>query len=101
MKKSKNSKIPIPHNPVAKYANQFNKTQVFRDKTKYKRKAKHLNLEPLPIQLKGFIGKGFFIPTLNTIYFSSSSAHLMHNLVKGNAFIRSFLIGSPQASQIP
>ena len=46
-------------NPVAKHAHQFNKAKVFLDKTKYNRKAKHHKVEPLPIQLVGFIGKGF------------------------------------------
>lgn len=29
------------HNPVAKFACQFNKAQVFGDKSQYRRKAKH------------------------------------------------------------
>jgi hypothetical protein len=29
-------------NPVAKYARQFNKAQTFADKSKYRRKAKHV-----------------------------------------------------------
>ena len=28
-------------NPVAKYGRRFNKAQVFRDRTKYRRKTKH------------------------------------------------------------
>jgi hypothetical protein len=32
-------------NPVAKFAHQFNKAQVFRDKTEYRRKAKHAKQE--------------------------------------------------------
>ncbi|PKM11532.1 MAG: hypothetical protein CVV13_08895 [Gammaproteobacteria bacterium HGW-Gammaproteobacteria-3] len=59
MKKSKKVKTAAPPNPVAKHAHQFNKAQVFRDKTQYRRKAKHHNAEPLPIPLQGIIGKGF------------------------------------------
>ena len=59
MKKSKKPKVTAPLNPVAKHAHQFNKAQVFQDKTKYRRKGKHQQWEPLPIQLEGFIGKGF------------------------------------------
>lgn len=33
------------HNPVAKFAHQFNKAQRFEDKTQYRRHAKHKNRE--------------------------------------------------------
>ncbi len=33
-------------NPVAKFARQFNKAQVFKDKTKYQRRNKHKGQEP-------------------------------------------------------
>ncbi len=46
-------------NMVAKFAFQFNKAQVFKDKTKYQRKAKHQGKEPFPIMLYSSIGKGF------------------------------------------
>ncbi|MCK5829412.1 MAG: hypothetical protein KAH20_03840 [Methylococcales bacterium] len=45
-------------NLVAKFAAKFNKTQIFKDKTKYQRNAKHKNKEPFPILLFSNIGKG-------------------------------------------
>ena len=52
-KKAKNKQTlsAVLHNPVAKYAHQFNKCQVFKDKTKYQRKAKHQGSEPFAISL--------------------------------------------------
>lgn len=48
-------------NPVAKFASRFNNAHVFKDKTKYHRRAKHQGKEPFPITLlNGIIGKGFF-----------------------------------------
>jgi hypothetical protein len=51
MKKRKNmNKIEeAPNqNPVAKFAHQFNKAQVFSDKTEYRRKTKHAKQEASP-----------------------------------------------------
>lgn len=48
---------PVIKNPVAKYARQFTKAQVFNDKSKYQRKAKHKGMEPFSINQ--FIDKGF------------------------------------------
>lgn len=47
MKKPKNQPVTEdkPRNPVAKFAAQFNKTGYFRDKTQYRRKAKHAKQE--------------------------------------------------------
>lgn len=47
MKKPKNQSVieDKPRNPVAKFAAQFNKTGYFRDKTQYRRKAKHAKQE--------------------------------------------------------
>ncbi len=42
--------IPI-QNPVAKFAHQFNKAQVYADKSQYRRKAKHRQQEASPITL--------------------------------------------------
>lgn len=50
--------IPIK-NPVAKFARQFNKVQVFTDKRKYQRKAKHTGLEPFAIAVRTAIANGF------------------------------------------
>ena len=58
MKKNKKTRLSAQPNPVAKHAHQFNKAQIFRDKTKYNRNAKHRKLEPLPIILEGVTGKG-------------------------------------------
>jgi hypothetical protein len=44
-------------NPVAKFAFQFNKAQVFKDKTKYKRSAKHKDKASFPIFSLDGIGK--------------------------------------------
>jgi hypothetical protein len=54
MKKTK--KLPLleeitVQNPVAKFAHQFNKTLIFKVKTKYSRKAKHKTEEAFPIIL--------------------------------------------------
>jgi hypothetical protein len=57
-KKLKEAKVSLS-NPVAKFAYQFNKSQIFKDKTKYQRKAKHK--ESFPIIVLTFIGKGSFI----------------------------------------
>jgi hypothetical protein len=48
MKKYKNqppTQIMAAQNLVAKYARQFNKAHIFRDKSKYTRKAKHTKPE--------------------------------------------------------
>lgn len=45
-------------NPVAKFARRFNKAQVYADKSKYRRKAKHSGLEPFSIALIEAIEKG-------------------------------------------
>ena len=42
--------IPI-QNPVAKFAHQFSKAQVYADKNQYHRKAKHRQQEASPITL--------------------------------------------------
>ena len=42
--------IPI-QNPVAKFAHQFNKAQIFADKNQYRRNAKHRQQEASPITL--------------------------------------------------
>jgi hypothetical protein len=59
MKKRKNPQgadaIPL-QNPVAKYAYLFNRAQIFCDKSKYSRKAKHQRQEASPIIPGGMIG---------------------------------------------
>ena len=44
-------------NPVAKFAHKFNKAQVFKDKTKYQRNAKHKGKEPFPMLLSAILEK--------------------------------------------
>lgn len=45
-------------NPVAKFAYQFNKAQIFKDKSRYQRKAKHSGQEPFSIISLEMIEKG-------------------------------------------
>jgi len=64
MKKRKKARglEEIPdRNLVAKFAHNFNKAQTFKDRSKYFRKAKHKNREPLPMLFTNNIGKGFFL----------------------------------------
>ena len=58
--------MPIK-NPVAKFAHQFNKAQVFKDKRKYQRNAKHPGLEPFSIVLSKMIQKGSSVIALAAI----------------------------------
>lgn len=61
MKKTKKTKgiaKILIKNPVAKFAFQFNKALVYRDKSKYQRKAKHNAKEPFPMVMFASIGKG-------------------------------------------
>ena len=63
MKKTKKLKellVKQIKNPVAKFAFQFNKAQVFKDKTKYQRTVKHKGKEPFPMLFSNSIGKGFY-----------------------------------------
>lgn len=68
MKKNRKSKMLETKrikNPVAKFAFQFNKAQVFKDKTKYQRNTKHKGKEPFLMMLKNIIRKGsFFLAAL-------------------------------------
>lgn len=62
MKKRKKSNVlqqETIKNPVAKYAHQFNKAAIYKDKSKYQRNAKHKGQEPFPMKSGDFIGKGF------------------------------------------
>jgi len=47
----------LTNNPVAKFACQFNKAQVYKDKTKYQRAAKHKGKEPFPMMLSVVLEK--------------------------------------------
>lgn len=50
--------VPIK-NPVAKFAHQYNKSQVFADKRKYQRKAKHPAREPFSNAFGKALEQGF------------------------------------------
>ena len=51
-RKNPNTKYGVPiQNPVAKFANQFNKAHFFGDKNKYRRNVKHKKPEASPITL--------------------------------------------------
>jgi|JFJP01.1.fsa_nt_gi hypothetical protein len=50
----------VVKNPVAKYAHQFNKAQVFSDKSKYRRNAKHKGEEPFRRSFDKDSVKGLF-----------------------------------------
>lgn len=68
----KRHKIELPteiviKNPVAKYAGKFNKAQVFKDKTKYQRGAKHKGREPFIMSLNKGITKGCLLLSLHLI----------------------------------
>ncbi len=70
MKKHHKIKLPTEteiKNPVAKYAGHFNKAQVFKDKTRYQRGAKHKGREPFSMSLNKGIAKGclFFIAIIS------------------------------------
>ena len=56
-KKIKESGAKQIKNPVAKFAFQFNKAQVFKDKTKYQRNAKHKGQKSFPIMLAALLEK--------------------------------------------
>jgi len=56
-KKTKGLETSLVKNTVAKFAFQFNKTQVFKDKTKYQRSAKHKGKEPFPMLLSVLLEK--------------------------------------------
>jgi len=46
-------------NPVAKFAHRYNKSQVFADKRKYQRKAKHPAREPFSNAFGKALEQGF------------------------------------------
>ena len=81
MKKSRKRKLSLqkkvkPQNPVVKYAHHFNKSQVFKDKTKYQRKVKHKGKESFIVSyLKGII-KGFFF-----LFKINRQAHIIKSTV--------------------
>ncbi len=57
-KQAKGLNLQPINNPVAQFAHQFNKAQVYADKKHYRRKAKHSGLEPFSIVSSEAIEKG-------------------------------------------
>ncbi len=74
---------PVIQNPVAKYAHRFNKSQVFKDKTHYRRNAKHKGKDAFIISLiKGLIKafKFFVVGSLHVATaYSNQPLQLMIN----------------------
>ncbi|MGZ5028691.1 MAG: DUF7230 family protein [Methylobacter sp.] len=79
MKKRKNPKGPQIdpiQNLVAKHAHMFNKAQIFRDKSKYSRKAKHARQEASPMVSDRIIGlASCFIPNKISVFFPFCLTH--------------------------
>ncbi|NOQ13489.1 MAG: hypothetical protein GQ583_03280 [Methyloprofundus sp.] len=65
-KKQQKNSAPETRNLVAKHAHAFNKAVIFKDKSKYQRKAKHKSLEPFFMLCAQSIKKGF------SFFFSSA-----------------------------
>ncbi len=57
-KKSHKNSVSEVKNLVAKHAHHFNKAIIFKDKSKYQRKAKHKTFDPFFIKCGHFIKKG-------------------------------------------
>ena len=68
--------VPL-HNLVAKHAHQFNRAAVFKDKSKYNRKAKHKSSEPFSI-INLMIEKGsVFMDSTQKLNRPSSEYHAL------------------------
>ncbi|GFO72148.1 hypothetical protein BJAS_P2135 [Bathymodiolus japonicus methanotrophic gill symbiont] len=57
-KKQQKNSAPEARNLVAKYAHSFNKAIIFKDKSKYQRKAKHKSFDPFFMQCRHSIKNG-------------------------------------------
>ena len=57
-KKHQKNSVPETKNLVAKHAHYFNKAIIFKDKSKYQRKAKHKSFDPFFIRCMHFIKNG-------------------------------------------
>lgn len=51
-------------NPVAKHAVKFNRAQIFRDRSKYRRHAKHKGKESWPVRTNNVLTGQSFLPEL-------------------------------------
>ena len=50
-KVSKKPQTPANRSPVAKFAGRFNRATTFRDRSKYRRNAKHKGREPFSLSI--------------------------------------------------
>lgn len=50
---SKRPRPPANRSPVAKFASRFNRAATFRDRSKYRRNAKHKGREPFSVSIVG------------------------------------------------
>lgn len=57
-KKQQKNSVPEAKNLVAKHAHYFNKAIIFKDKSKYQRKAKHKSFDPFFIRCMHSIKNG-------------------------------------------
>ena len=48
---TKKPRAPAHRNPVAKFAGRFNRAATFRDRSKYRRGAKHKGQEPFSLSI--------------------------------------------------
>lgn len=67
-KKQQESNAASAKNLVAKHAHHFNKALIFKDKSKYQRKAKHKNSDPFFMQCRHCIKKGSLFPETPTTF---------------------------------
>jgi len=66
-KQQKNS-MPEASNLVAKHAHYFNKAIIFKDKSKYQRKAKHKSFDPFVMRCMHYITNGSNAHKVNTTF---------------------------------
>ncbi len=65
--KANRRKKTVLKNPVAKFSHQFNKAQVFKDKSKYQRKTKHKGQEPFPMLLATVLEKALSLSSVSLL----------------------------------
>lgn len=78
MKKRKKrllNSAPEAQNLVAKHAHYFNKAVIFKDKSKYQRKAKHKSFDPFIMHCMQYIINGSSAHNVNTT-FEHNNLHL-------------------------
>lgn len=60
------AELTLPNNPVAKHAHKFNQAKIYRDKTAYRRQAKHAHKEPCIVSLTKGIMQGSSSPIVTS-----------------------------------